>query len=633
MYLSLFMLIGKNIESINTNPGKTWVFIIPPVSVIQSASMQKNFDHIPEIAEGDHSLSGFHPLLTRLLLNRGIRTQADAELFLKPKYEEHMHDPLLMHDMEKAVVRIFESIEAKEKIVVYADYDCDGIPGAVILHDLLTKIGYEHFSVYIPDRHEEGYGLNKDAIETFIEQEVQLLITIDLGTTDHEDIAEAQANGIDVIVTDHHLPHETLPSAFAIVNPKLGASRVSDRVLNDTTRSDSAESSTRHDSAESYPEPMLCGSGVMFKLVQAFVKKYGEYYKINEGWEKWLLDMAGLATLSDMVPLVGENRTIASFGMQVFRKSPRPGLQQLLRKLNIDQTTIVEDDITFMVTPRINAASRMDSPMRAFEMLSERDPVKAGALAEHLTKINDERKTLVAGIMKEVKHALAERTLGPIIVIGNPKWRVGILGLVAGKVMDEFDRPVFVWGREGTNGDTVVKGSCRSNGAVNVVQLMETAKEHFIDFGGHELAGGFSVTQDSVHFLEEKLCALFASMEKGVALASLIDATLTLSDINEKTCTLITQLAPFGLGNPKPTFLFPGVQIKKIKSFGKEKNHLELTLGDSTASEKVAIAFFCSEDSFSKKVVMGENVDLIATIEKSYFAGRTTIRLRIVDIQ
>ncbi len=582
------------------------------------SAMQKNFNHIPEVSEGEHTLVGFNPLLARLLLNRGIRTQEDAERFLKPKYEEHMHDPLLMHDMEKAVVRIFEAIEAKEKIVVYADYDCDGIPGAVILHDLFVKIGYEHFSIYIPDRHEEGYGLNPEAIQQFIDDEVKLIITIDLGTSDHADIALAESNGVNVIVTDHHIPHETLPNAFAIVNPKLR------RVSMD---------STRRESADSYPEPMLCGSGVMFKLVQAFVKKYGEYYKINEGWEKWLLDMAGLATLSDMVPLVGENRTIASFGMQVFRKSPRPGLQQLLRKLNIDQTTIVEDDITFMVTPRINAASRMDSPMRAFEMLSERDPVKAGALAEHLTKINDERKTLVAGIMKDVKHTLAERTLGPIIVIGNPKWRVGILGLVAGKVMDEFDRPVFVWGREGTNGDTVVKGSCRSNGAVNVVQLMETAKEHFLDFGGHELAGGFSVLQESVHFLEEKLCAIFETMEKGVASASTLDATLVLSDINEKTSALLTQLAPFGLGNPKPTFLFQNVIVKRIKLFGKEKNHLELTLGDSTASEKVAIAFFADENSFSKPVQVGETINLIATLEKSYFAGRTTIRLRIVDIQ
>ena len=288
--------------------------------------MQKKFIHAPEIDEEKHELHAHAPLLTRLLVNRGITTEEAAERFLKPKYEEHMYDSLLMHDMERAVVRIFEAVEAKEKIVVYADYDCDGIPGAVILYDLFTKIGYENFSIYIPDRHGEGYGLNKEAVEKFIDSGVRLIITIDLGTSDHTDIASAQAGGIDVIVTDHHIPHETLPPAFAIVNPKIG---------------------------ETYPDKMLCGSGVAFKLVQAFVKKYGEYYKINVGWEKWLLDMAGLATLSDMVPLVNENRIIASFGMQVFRKSPRPGVQQLLRALKIDQRTLVEDDLTFMVTPRI----------------------------------------------------------------------------------------------------------------------------------------------------------------------------------------------------------------------------------------------------------------------------------------
>ena len=521
--------------------------------------MQRRFTHAPEFTDNSHSLHAYAPLLTRLLINRGVTTAEAAERFLKPSYERDMNDSLLMHDMEKAVVRLFEAIEAKEKIVVYADYDCDGIPGAVILHDLLKKIGYENFSVYIPDRHEEGYGLNPSAVEAFINDEVKLIVTIDLGTTNHETIAQAEAGGINVIVTDHHLPHETLPHAFAVVNPKVG---------------------------DTYPDPMLCGAGVMFKLVQAFVKKYGEYFKINNGWEKWLLDMAGLATLSDMVPLVGENRAIASFGMQVFRKTPRPGLMQLLYKLKIDPRTMVEDDITFMVTPRLNAASRMDSPMRAFELLSERDSLKAGMLADHLTKINDERKTLVATIMKDVKGKLAERELGPVIVIGNPKWRVGILGLVAGKVCDEFDRPVFVWGREGTNGDTVVKGSVRSNGAVNVVRLMEAAHEHFLDFGGHELAGGFSAAQDSIHHLEEKLIAAFDSVKQdGGPTGSTIDSVLSLSDINERTVGHIASLAPFGLGNPKPTFLFPSVTITKTKQFGKEKNHLEICISDATKKQ------------------------------------------------
>lgn len=518
-----------------------------------------------------------------------------------------MHDPFLMNDMGKAVLRVFNAINDNEKIVVYADYDCDGIPGAVILHDLLKKTGYENFIVYIPDRHEEGYGLNRDAIESFIKDDVKLIVTIDLGTTDHEDIAYAEKKGINVIVTDHHLPHATLPQAYALVNPKIG---------------------------DTYPEKMLCGAGVMFKFVQAFLKKYGEHFGVAVGWEKWLLDMAGIATLSDMVPLTGENRVIARFGMQVLRKSPRPGLQQLLRKLKIDQRYLVEEDITFMIAPRLNAASRMDSPMRAFELLSEKDTLKAGMLAEHLTKINDERKSLVAQIMKEVKHKLSERDLGPVIVVGNPSWRVGVLGLVAGKICDEYDRPVFVWGRP--SGDiTIVKGSCRSNGSVNVVTLMEHAKEHFLDFGGHELAGGFSASNDSVHFLEEKLTTSFVEVgqENVVNKTDIIDAVLSLSDVNEATHSTVSTLAPFGLGNAKPTFSFLDVVVKKAKQFGKEKNHLELILSDHTNIEKTAIAFFSDDKTFSKQIEEGDSVHLKGTLEKSYFAGRTTLRLRISDIE
>lgn len=586
--------------------------------------MQKKFNIHPEIVDNSHALHSYNPLMTRFLVNRGIKTEEEALKFLKPNYDTDMNDPFIMNDMERAVVRIFEAICANEKIVVYADYDCDGIPGAVIMNDFFKKIGYKNFYIYIPDRHEEGYGLNDDVVQKFIDEKVSLLFTIDLGTTDYDCIATAEANGINVIVTDHHLPHETLPKAFAIVNPKIGE----------------------------YPDPMLCGSGVVFKLVQGFIKKYFDYFFVFEnkttiskfsfskypGWEKWLLDMASLATLSDMVPLVGENRIIARFGLQVFRKSPRPGVTQLLRLLKIDQATLSEDDLTFMVTPRINAASRMDSPMRAFEMLSENDTTKAGALALHLTNINDERKRIVAQIMKEVKHSLSEREIGEIIVIGNPKWRIGVLGIVAGKIMEEYDRPVFVWGREGasspTGDDALIKGSCRSNGNVNVVHLMEEAKEYFVDFGGHELAGGFSVSNDHIHFLEKKLCEIFENIkQENLTQASMIDCELSLSDINDKTISYIESLAPFGLGNPKPTFLFKNLIVKSIKQFGKEKNHFEMTVCDEKNKTTSAMSFFADENTFSKKVIIGEKIDLIATIEKSYFAGRTTLRLRISDIK
>src|ERR1035437_8219641 len=305
-----------------------------------------------------------------LLEKRGINTPEAREIFLNPDYVRDLHDPFLMKDMERSCVRIFEAMEAKEKIVIYADYDCDGIPGAVILSDLFKKINYPNVEVYIPQRNSEGYGLNLTAIKQFVESGVKLIITIDLGITAVAEVAQAGIDGIDVIITDHHLPHATLPRAYAILNPKV----------------------------DEYPEKMLCGAGVVFKLVQGFLKKYGEYYKISPGWEKWLLDMAGIATLSDMVPLLGENRAIASFGRKVLRKSPRPGLQKLLAKMNIDQRYLSEDDIGFMVTPRLNAASRMDNPLRAFELLATVDEVEAGVLALHLSKINDERKSIVTGI-------------------------------------------------------------------------------------------------------------------------------------------------------------------------------------------------------------------------------------------
>jgi single-stranded-DNA-specific exonuclease len=373
----------------------------------------------------NHKMPNHTELLELLLKNRGIAPE-DKEKFLNPIYEKHLNDPYLMKDMERAAVRIFESIEAKEKIVVYSDYDCDGIPAAVIMHDFFTKIGYENFSIYIPDRHDEGYGLHTDAITEFIATEVKLLITFDLGITAISEVAQAQASGIDVIITDHHLPAQAgLPHAFAIINPKQEDCQ--------------------------YPDKMLCGAGLAFKLVQALILKYGEYFKISLGWEKWLLDMAGLATLADQVPLVGENRVLAYYGLKVLQKARRPGLAELFRKAGVDISRLNEEDVTFTLAPRLNAASRMDNPMRAFEVLATTDAIEAKTLADHLAKINDERKLIVAHIMKDVKKTLSKREDKSIIVIGNPSWKVGVLGLVASKVAEEYKKPAFVWGGEGSD--------------------------------------------------------------------------------------------------------------------------------------------------------------------------------------
>ncbi|MEK9182617.1 MAG: single-stranded-DNA-specific exonuclease RecJ [Patescibacteria group bacterium] len=542
-------------------------------------------------------------LLRNLLLKRGITHEEQADIFLNPNYKRDLHNSFLMKDMEKACVRLYEAIDAGEKIIIYADYDCDGIPGAVILVDLLKEANYKNYEIYIPQRNSEGYGLNLGAIKQFAENNVKLLITVDLGITAVAEVAQAEADGIDVIITDHHLSQEILPRAYAILNPKI----------------------------DNYPEKMLCGAGVVFKFAQGFIQKYGEYFKIKDGTEKWMLDMAGLATLSDMVPLLGENRAIAYFGMKVLRKSARPGLQKILAKMNIDQKYLTEDDIGFMLTPRLNAASRMDDPMRAFELLSTEDEAEAGALTDHLSKINDERKTIVAAIMREVNKKFEKREEREVMVMGNPAWRIGVLGLVAGKVADQYKKPVFVWGKDEND---CIKGSCRSDGSISVVELMTATRESFLDFGGHELAGGFTVHNDKIHFLEEALSLSFAKVKKDKVEVSVNhDIKSDLSIVNMKNWREIEKMAPFGFSNPKPVFLFEGVKIEKIKKFGKNGSgeHLEIIFSDNGNKAK-AISFFSSHESFKVPISEGIKVNLLTTFDLSRFRGREELRLRVEDI-
>lgn len=578
----------------------------------------------------------YSELLRILLEKRGIVDPAQADIFLNPDYERDFHDPFLMKDMERACVRLYEAIENKEKTIIYADYDCDGIPGAVIVTDLFKKMNFTNYEVYIPQRNSEGYGLNLEAIKQFAESGVKLLITIDLGITAVAEVAQAQVDGIDVIITDHHLPRQRfkeralvldLPKAYAILNPKV----------------------------DDYPEKMLCGAGVVFKLAQAIAKfaandflpaelallrqssaakSLAANFAKKPGWEKWMLDMTGLATLSDMVPLVGENRAIAYFGMKVLKKSPRLGLQKLLAQMKIEQKYLSSDDVGFMIAPRLNAASRMDDPMRAYELLSTTDEAEAGALSNHLSKINDERKVIVTSIMREANKKLEAYEHKEVMVIGNPKWRIGILGLVAGKISDEYKKPVFVWGRDEND---CIKGSCRSDGSVSVVELMAETRESFIDFGGHDLAGGFTVHNDKIHFLEKALSLSFSKIKRDLSVSQKqenYDMKLTLDSVNMKNWREVEKMSPFGLGNPKPVFLFENVKIEKIKKFGKNGSgeHLEIIFSDTGNSRVKAISFFSNHDSFSVPLLEEKKVNLLATFDLSRFLGREELRLRVEDI-
>ena len=549
--------------------------------------------------------------------NRGIKTAGEAEAFLNPDYERDIHDPFLLPDMEKAVERILLAIEEKQKIVIYSDYDADGIPGGVILHDFFEKINYDNFANYIPHRHLEGFGLNSEAIEKFKEDKVSLIITVDCGVADVDEVKHAKKCGIDVIITDHHVPGDKLPNCIAVVDAK------------------------RTDSKYLFKE--LCGAGVAYKLAQGILKK--KDFGLKEGSEKWWLDMVGIATLSDMVPLVGENRALAFYGLKVLRKSPRVGLMKLCRLLKIEQKDITEDDIGFSISPRINAASRMGNPEDAFKLFVAKTDEEADILAKHLDHINNERKGTVAGIVKEVRKIMRERLensdeIKKVLVIGNPEWKPSLLGLVANSLVDDHACPVFLWGRDGGN---ILKGSCRGDGCVSILDLMnEVESGIFEEFGGHSMSGGFSVNSLNVHLLEEKLQLAYEKVIlKGVIIKEEVvpDAKITFDDVTAENYKLIENLAPFGTGNPKPLFLFENVEIRNVKMFGKEFNHLEFSFINSKNKTVKAIGFFMKTTDWLARgsvgggeLKAGDKINLLANFEKSTFRGFAELRLKIVNV-
>ncbi|MCF7831452.1 MAG: single-stranded-DNA-specific exonuclease RecJ [Candidatus Pacebacteria bacterium] len=550
-------------------------------------------------------------LLNILLEKRGLIDQKSIDTFLQPNYERDLSDPMTMHDMESATVRIRQAIESNERIAIYADYDADGVPGACVLHDFFKAIGYENFTVYIPHRHDEGYGVHTDAIDTLITDGVTLMITVDVGIGAHDAVVHAREKGVDMIITDHHIPPETLPNAYAIVHPKLGT----------------------------YADPMLCGCAVAFQLVRGMIallqKEPLDAHPLpHVGFEKWLLDLVGISTIADSVPLVNENRVLATYGLRVLRKTKRKGLLLLLKSMQIDVRHLTEDDVSFMIVPRINAASRMAHPEDAFRLLATTDTEEAVRLVKHLTELNDERKSLVARTMKSVHKVALTRETDPVIVVGDPDWHTGVLGLLASKIVEAYGKPAFVWTRETIDGEYVYKGSCRSAHGIDVMQLMECAKDSFVQFGGHIEAGGFSMTQDSVHNLQEDLSHAYRSLVDSGELHVVVknkeeiyDAPLTVDDVYQKSYNVLQTLSPFGVGNPKPLFYFKDCVVDNVSLFGKTKNHLKLIFRNGSGRSIEAIQFFV--DQIPAGVEPGLMCSFIGAMEESRFRGRPELRLRI----
>jgi single-stranded-DNA-specific exonuclease len=555
-------------------------------------------------------------LLNDLLLARGIEGEEATQNFLNPDFTRDSHDPFLLPDMDVAVERILNARKNSEVVCVWSDYDCDGIPGGVMLTQFLRTLGMNIIH-YIPHRHKEGYGLNVEGLNSLKEQKVSLMITIDLGTTEHERIAYAKTLGIDTIVTDHHVVQELSQE----IAPK--SSSAAPRTLSSQFPALAFINPKRPDSK--YPFDGLSGAGVAWKLVQAILLK--ERGDIPMGHEKWFLDLVGLSTLSDMVPLVGENRMLAKFGLTVMQRNRRPGLAALLKILKIRPSTLTEDDIGFMISPRINAASRMDSPEVAANLLRSETEEEAQAFARALNHINDERKGLVAATVKEANHRLKELSVeSPVIVMGSTKWRPGILGLVANKLAEAHGKPVFLWGREGGE---ILRGSVRSGDEVSVVDLMANAPDAFVHFGGHHASGGFALEEGKAHELLSKLSASYETLRaKGVERQdTILERELSLGEVSHAMKTL-SNLAPFGEGNAKPLFVFSNVSVERMKMFGKASDHIEVSLGGSGASA-TGIAFFSSPDSFTKPLAVGNKVDVVGHVELDW---RGSPRIRVVDI-
>jgi len=546
-------------------------------------------------------------LLETLLTRRGIGLD-ERERFLNPSYERDVLDPFLFSHMRLSVERILSAVKQGEKIAIFGDYDADGVPGTALLASWFARIGYP-VRIYIPNRHTEDYGLSERAIDELAGEGISLLITVDCGISNVLPVEQAHKQGMDVIITDHHIPPEILPSAYAILNPKcLG---------------------------EEYPFKELAGAGVAFKLVQALVST-GEY-SIPVGWEKWLLDLVAIATVSDMVPLSGENRALTHFGLSVLRQTRRLGLIALLAELRLDPAHVTEDDIGYLIGPRINSASRMSHAMHAFNLLMSDNLPEAQTLAHELESQNRERKEITEVIMDNAHSLLDEEDLPPVIVIGNPAWSLGVLGLTASRLVEAYHRPAFVWG---VNEEGLRKGSCRSDGSVNMVELMHIAGEDglFVNFGGHKEAGGFIVQKGREEELAPLLAKAYVALrtEPTNTLGAEVDYQLSLSDVTYDIYRVLSRLAPFGMGNEKPIFLFEGVEVASVRMFGQSNAHLELLVKSSvTGSERPvpAVGFFAKRTvPHAHSLKENDWIDIIAHVERSMFRSRPQLRLRIVDV-
>ncbi len=521
-----------------------------------------------------------------LLKNRGIKTKKETNDFLNPKLQKVTAQAVKINDrqLKSALQRINKAVENKEKIIIFGDYDVDGICGTAILWETLNALGADVLP-YIPSRFEEGYGLSEKGIENLLKQgKLDLIITVDNGIVANDAVTFAKKNGIDVIITDHHVSAKTLPDAFAIVHTTL-----------------------------------LCGAGVAWLLAQKLLKTAQFSH----------LELVTLATIADLVPLTGANRILVYFGIKALRETKRIGLLALINKAGINREEIDTYEIGHILAPRFNAMGRLSSAMDSLRLICTSDKKKAEKFAELLNQTNLERQQLTQEALLHAKSKVEKQSIKKLIFIASDSYQQGIVGLVAGRMVEEFYLPSIILSK----GKKYSKASARSVKGFNIVEFLRTAADLLVDIGGHPMAAGFTVENSKLELLEKKLYEAARKLLKKEHLERIlrIDLELPTDLINYKTYEKIQQLAPFGMSNPEPTFLTKGLTIQSIRAVGKDGRHLKLSLQSKNSSQIFsAIAFGIGEDS---KIKIGDKVDVVYTIETNIWNGYKNIELKIKDIK
>ena len=533
----------------------------------------------------------------RILANRGLGSSL-SEVFLYPKYE-NIHDAFLLPDIKKAIVRLKEAYKNKEKITVYGDYDIDGITATVLMVDALKMFGFHDVAYFVPNRFEDGFGLNEKSIEKIANDGTRLILTVDCGSVSQKEIEKANELNLDIIVTDHHNVLEKQPPAVAIINPKIKDSK--------------------------YPFKDLAGVGVAFKLVQAMQT---EFDGIDYGQEKWLLDLVALGTVCDIVSLTDENRILVYYGLKVLQKSRRQGILSLMEVSGVDKVQLDSYHLGFVLGPRMNAAGRLETAKYAIEMLLDNDKKNAHKNAIQLEKLNQIRRSDQLKILNEAIYKIENMPNQSVIVVSDQNWNHGIVGIVASKLLEKYHKPAIVIQEI----DELSKGSARSFGDFNIADAINFSKDFIVKGGGHSLAAGITLRTEQIDNFRQKINEYYEAQsidDQSKYWLPKADTEAKLSEINEDLVNKISLLEPFGNGNPKPIIKSNKLIVNHIKYMGDSNQHIKLSVLQDGI--EMTLVGFNIADKFSLN--LNDQIDIWYEPTLNAWNGRKSVEGRIIHIE